>query len=243
MSQDPELSPEQEAHVARLLSGARANEPIPADVAARLEGVLGELSAERPGTPPMAPVLDLAARRRRRRAGWLLSAAAAVLVVGVGTGIVIRPDAGGDEASSAVDDQSADQKLKRGDSAAEAAPEEAPSPTAAPTSPPSASQIMPRLPAPVRLTPNNLNRQILKLQAEQGIPADASEVKGDAQLTSATNFVCAPARFGPGTLRPVYYLGQPAVLVFAPPVGKTQVVELLRCGSADRLRSTTVPVP
>ena len=64
----PELTPEQESAVRRLLAEARHDEPIPADVAARLDRVLAGLTRDEPGAPGVAPVIDLAARRRRRNA-------------------------------------------------------------------------------------------------------------------------------------------------------------------------------
>ena len=43
----PELTPEQESEVRRLLAEARHDEPVPADVAARLETTLADLVAAR----------------------------------------------------------------------------------------------------------------------------------------------------------------------------------------------------
>ena len=45
----PELTPEQESEVRRLLAEARHDEPVPADVAARLDDVLADLTREAPG--------------------------------------------------------------------------------------------------------------------------------------------------------------------------------------------------
>ncbi len=57
------------------------------------------------------------------------------------------------------------------------------------------------------------------------------------------DFSCGPADYGVGKLMAVRYNGMPAVLAYRPPKGDTQVVELLQCGSADLMRSTTVPLP
>src|SRR6478735_677668 len=71
-----DLTPQDE-QVRRLLSDARHDEPMPDDVAARLDEVLAGLRDDRP------PV-DVAARQRRRHVrSWVL-AAAAVVVIGVG---------------------------------------------------------------------------------------------------------------------------------------------------------------
>ena len=64
----PELTPEQESAVRRLLAEARHDAPIPTDVADRLDTVLAGLTRDEPGSPGVAPVIDLAARRRRRNA-------------------------------------------------------------------------------------------------------------------------------------------------------------------------------
>ena len=77
---DPDLTPPEE-QVRRLLADARHDEPMPDDVADRLDRVLADLQDESRRTP--API-DLAARRRRRIARNVLVAAAAVVVVGVG---------------------------------------------------------------------------------------------------------------------------------------------------------------
>lgn len=91
-----------EARVRRLLGEARHDEPLPADVADRLDGVLARLEAGEPVGPVPGPrttrqrVVELAARRRRRAASVLV-AAAAVVVVGIGLGQVV--DAGSGDAS------------------------------------------------------------------------------------------------------------------------------------------------
>ena len=93
MNQTPEepelarsdISREQEESVRRLLAQARANEPMPEAVRARLEAVLRQLGTDEDQgatSPAPAPVIDLAVRRRKRvRAVFL--AAAAVTAFGV----------------------------------------------------------------------------------------------------------------------------------------------------------------
>src|SRR4051794_5789307 len=75
---DPDLSAE-EQQVRRLLADARHDQPLPDDVADRLDAVLADLDTQPGGT---APVVDLAARRRRRTARNVLVAAAVVVVAG-----------------------------------------------------------------------------------------------------------------------------------------------------------------
>lgn len=116
MSDSPtsrELSPAQTEAVRRMLADARHTEPIPADVARRLDSTLAKMASARvPGEPdsstdsendalPAAPVVDLASRRRRRAAS-LLVAAAAVVALGVSLPQVL-PSGGNDAATSAQD--------------------------------------------------------------------------------------------------------------------------------------------
>ena len=76
----PELTPEQESQVRRLLAEARHDQPVPPAVADRLDSVLAGLGRDEPGAEGVAPVIDLAARRRRRNAAAVLAGAAAVIV-------------------------------------------------------------------------------------------------------------------------------------------------------------------
>ncbi|MCW2791044.1 MAG: hypothetical protein JWO76_142, partial [Nocardioides sp.] len=91
---DPDLTPEQEREVRRLLADARHTEPVPGDVAARLDRVLAELAAGEPGPTPVTTL----ASRRRHRAVSVLVAAAAVVVVGIGLGQVVGTRGGDGDA-------------------------------------------------------------------------------------------------------------------------------------------------
>jgi hypothetical protein len=99
-----ELTPDQTEAVRRLLAAARHGEPIPADLAARLDGVLAELVAERgeagEAPPERAPATVIPLRRRR----WaqVLVAAAAVTVLGYATTTVLD-NSSGDADSTAED--------------------------------------------------------------------------------------------------------------------------------------------
>lgn len=98
-----EMPPEAETAVRRALADVRVTDPMPADVAARLEATLRELGGER-NVIALAP-------RRRRRFGPALVASAAVVAVGVGVGaIVASSQSGGDMMSS---DAGADQSAPK----------------------------------------------------------------------------------------------------------------------------------
>ncbi|CAB4735453.1 unannotated protein [freshwater metagenome] len=111
-----ELSPADEARLRRLLGRARHDEPVPEDVAARLDDVLARLDGDaRPhdlhddldGYAAAArassgsPAAGAAPPRRPRRGLTLLVAAAAVVVAGVGVDAVVdRTESGGDAAAT-----------------------------------------------------------------------------------------------------------------------------------------------
>ncbi len=102
MTDDGEpLTPEQEEQVSRLLAAASGPVSMPADVAARLDGVHSDLPAERDAERTSADVVELRAHRRWPR---MLLAAAAVVVGGYAVGTLasqgtLSGSDGGDAAS------------------------------------------------------------------------------------------------------------------------------------------------
>ena len=261
---DPEVTPEQETRLRRLLAQARHTEPTPADVAARLDRVLAQLAAEEPHEESSSAPVDLAARRRRR-ARTLLVAAAAVVVVGVGVGQVVdlSSSESGDSATAAADagvDGPAEDLLESGDSAgaagsAEMAPDAAgPTPEgpegayddALPDASLSEFGFDTRLPArpapPVRLTESGFAAQAARFRERRGVRSTGRAVVPGESLSRSASFVCETADWGPGRLVPALYDGVPAVLAYRAVAGATQTVDLLRCGTGDVLRSIVLPV-
>ncbi len=131
--QDPELTPEQEARVRRLLAEARPDpqsESLPPEVAARLDQALTALvhdPATAPATVPASTdttaasgqVVALAARRRRHVGGLLLAAAAvAVAAVGIGQVVDLGGSGSGDDAGSTAAVDSGEGADRSGDDAA-----------------------------------------------------------------------------------------------------------------------------
>ena len=127
---DPDVTPEQEARLRRLLARARHDEPVPDDIAARLDRVLEQLGSEEaapgpadgrgqsdsagsttaaPGPHGRDAELVALASRRRRRVGVLLAAAAVVVVGLVGVGQLIDPEAGSEALSADAGDSQAAQ--------------------------------------------------------------------------------------------------------------------------------------
>jgi len=240
MPDQRDLTPEQEARVARLLAEARAEEPTPPEVAARLEQVLEGLAREHvPGPDEQyTPPVDLAARRRRR-VRTLLVAAAAVVVAGVGIGQVVGPDGDDDNGDSAT---SADRPNDAaGDDDQNGAAEQAPE-----SSQDRMSDAEKRaLGEPAKITTRSFAADVRRLQDRPGVRNYTEDgLLFDHDLTAPdVDFPCGPAVYGDGKLLAVQYNGSPAVLAYRPPAGETQVVDLLQCGSGDVIRSTTIPLP
>jgi hypothetical protein len=247
---EPEATPAQQEAVRRLLAEARHDGPVPPDVAARLDATLAGLAAEGPqavdppAPPPGAPVVDLAARRRRRAVG-LLGAAAAVVVLGVAAGqLVGTTTGGGDDSSSAggsaaFDEQPTVSSDAEGASGAESDPQD----EAAPSSPAPAPNPAEAPPDSVyALNGRTFVREVRRIRdTATPTPSRADAFLSGADLTTSSMFVCPGADWGEGDLVAVRYAGRPAVLAFRPPVGDTQTVDLLQCGSGEVLRSTTLP--
>lgn len=239
MSDERDLTPEQEARVARLLADARADEPIPPEVAARLdrvlEGMAGEHVLRADETP--APVVDLAARRRRRVV-TLLAAAAAVVVAGVGVGQVVSSQDNGDSDGASTAAESNDEGGgANADREFEAAPQD--------EAPPMTDDQLKALGEPARMTSGSFAREVRGLQDRPGVRTDASSppMAGGDLAAKEMNFNCGEADYGVGKLMAVHYNGMPAVLAYRPPTGNTQVVDLMQCGSGELMRSTTIPLP
>lgn len=231
------VTPEQEAQLRRLLADARHDEPIPVDVAARLDRVLHQLASEGPDTWPGADVVDLAARRRRRVTG-LLVAAAAVVVVGVGVAKVVGTRDGGAD-SSAAGSAAQDRSSASDESQAESDSSQPPL-VGAPTSKGTLGDVPVK---PVRVGSKTFAADVLRYQHRRGVASGGESISGPGILTLAPGFACEPADWGVGRLLAAYYDGTPAVLAYRARTGDTQAVDLLQCGSGDLLRSTVLRMP
>ncbi len=237
--QERELPPEQEAAVRRLLADARATDPLPEEVAARLDRVLIGLGEE--GVPASPTGHVLAPAWRRRRATALLVAAAAVVALGVGLG---QLDGGNDTAESGAD---AAVNAERAPSALAEDSESSTAPTPS-VQPPLVQGSAPETTGPVgRVRAGHFTADVNQLR--RTIPEDAPDGEfvrlpraqlPEDYIVSGRAFVCPPAPWGPGVLLPVYFDGTPAVLAYRPVTGESQIVELLRCGTGESLRSTTL---
>ncbi len=234
----PELTPEQESAVRRLLAEARHDAPIPTDVADRLDAVLGDLSRDEPGSAGVAPVIDLAARRRRRNAAAVLAGAAAVIVTGFGIGQVIDVGAGSDNdsadagAGSSVADRSATD-------AEAAAPQEESGAAGGDGSEPGPNYLDGAR-APLQLRSSHLRSDVRdQVQKFSANAASAPDFK--AFNAAGCALPSPPTMFGLGDLFPALFDGEPAVLALRPPTDGQQQADVLACDTAASLASVTIP--
>jgi hypothetical protein len=233
----PELTPEQETEVRRLLAAARHDEPMPTDVADRLDTVLAGLSRDEPGAHGVAPVVDLAARRRRRNAAALLAGAAAVIVAGFVGGQVIdvgSDDDGGTAASTQAD---ADRAGSANDESAAGATGESQDPAAPGLAPED-------VPGPVlQLRSAHLASDLREQLA--GYPAADGSVESSAGRAAFAAVGCTPPApadaFGLGELFRAVYDDTPAVLALRPPTAGAQQADVLDCATAQLLATATIP--
>jgi hypothetical protein len=267
VSDDANLTPEQEADLRRLLAEARHDDPMPENVAARLDRVLAQLAAGDSELDP-ARVVELASRRRRK-ASTLLVAAAAIIAIGVGIGHVmpIGDSTGSDSTSSAAADtareKSSAEALLSDQAGYGVLPQSAPDPGSRLTAVSSMHFTADVRRVSRRVVVHEVNNSSLDsvrgdaegLNGAAPTSGDAPELDrgGSAQSYNsaagangaraprASDYDCAPAVWGPGRLMPVMYDGEPAVLAFRRPTGDSRVVDLLECGTGDILRSVTLP--
>lgn len=241
------MTPEQEEQVRRALASLPAPEPMPPDVAARLDARIEELHAARAadsavGAPGEEPATTPGRRGAGRERRWprLLVAAAVLAVVGIGVGNVLEGTGGG-ESSTAGDAASGGRAL-------EAAPEQAPN-----AYPPSASvtgelaQRMVLTAERLQLHSRSLADDVTQLSLLR-LPRAEADDEAHSQEGGAT----APRRlarlFAPCTLpstRPgdrlvaVRLDGTPATLVLREAEDGTRVAQVYSCDDPGRLLART----
>lgn len=210
---EPLLTPAQEEAVRRRLAEARHTDPVPPDIAARLDNVLTELARERP-TPQqsIAPVVTLAARRRRR-AAMLLVAAAATVAVGLTVPALLDRTGGGSDADSSAAESTASQDPGAADSAGVSA-------------------------SPVRIRPRRFAEDVA---AARDLVL-ASTVDGLDRPTEGTpEDPCGPSPGAGDVALAVRYDGDAGVLLVRRARNGEQRVDLYLCDSDEPLRSVALP--
>jgi hypothetical protein len=222
---------EQDEHVEirRLLADARHTEPMPADVSARMDAVLADLSGSRPvgDVRVDAPAVVSLASYRRRRAGGLLVAAAAIVIAGIAVTQHLPNDLGAatSSATGAGPASDANGEAQAG----------APSPQN-------------RSSRAATGTPKLTNGRVVV--HARSFPADATAAQRLTERSYAADRAsptpsappCVAAPAGSHTV-PATFQGARAALVFLRPEGDTQVVDLYLCGQPQPVRSVTLPAP
>ena len=232
----PDLTPAETERVRRLLASARHTEPMPADVAARLDRTLAELTAQDRELRTLPAVSTLESRRRRRRATRLLVAAAAVVAVGVGAGPVLSGLGGGSDGDAGSSSESTADR-RAGAAGEDGSPEGQPAPAETPGGAAADGEGDHQRDTPA------LPRVGAATFASDAEAVRASGVlRGDAPTGSLGLDHCGEDA-GPGQRAVVRYAGRPAVLVYRAPEADGQRVDLYRCGSDALLRSAVLGVP
>ena len=232
-----ELTPDQNDAVRRALAQARHTDPLPTDVAARLDHVLDGLRGERSEQPTV--VFSLDARRRRRRATTMLVAAAAVVVGGFGIDAMVGHDAlstrSGDEASSVDRDGEKRDTLSEGAGSGANPTDSGSGGVGGLINAPSApgpwptyqgahgAYALPPLPA--------IRRDFAELDARRVLLTSARAAKALA--------ACVTPADGQSAIL-VRYADRPAAMLIHPPEGNEQLVDLYYCpiGHSGRLIRT-----
>lgn len=231
MSRRKQRTPDPDEQVRRWLAEARHTDPMPSEVAERMDRVIAGLADDPSRRATVVRLAD-----RRRRAATMLVAAAAVVVAGVGVGQIVG-GGDGDQAETALDAQTTDEAP-----AAEA--EAAPGPTAGggreltedTTTRRQLTRVRPRWFAEDAAA----LRDRVVASSQSGAERDQAYA-ADGRLRATRQAVCEPGTWGRGRYRPVSYGGAAGYLVFRRPRGDTQVVDLFLCGSEVVVRSVTLP--
>lgn len=260
-SSDSPLSAEQESAVRRELAAARHREPIPADVADRLDDVLASLSLADVHDPSLdeRPTDTLAARRRRRNATRLLLAAAAVVVAGVGIGQLISdggngdgaaslseradPDRGSDSAAGGSSSDSSDPGASSG-SGDPGDPGDSVAPGSSALAAPESVEDL-----PLRLTSAGLAEELrAALQQVPGgdFPAPsqaAPSASAEELISEAPGFTCTDPPASGGRLLPAYVDDAPAVVSLTSGEDGARLADVVDCATGETLQSVDLDAP
>ena len=234
--------PDDDEQLRRLLAEARHTEPMPGDVADRLDRVIDDLRTAAPESTEAPPVVDLAAARRRRNVRSWLVAAAAVAVVAVG---INQADFSGLSAGDSADSTSAGGRAERAPDDHLQQREHARAPD-----PDSRSESY-AWRAPVPISSERYGKDVRRAErvrvtaarALQGGVTTSSDPDGSPTGDFWSARSCSTKAWGSGRLVPARYDGRLGGLVFRKAAGQTQVVDLFLCGSDEPSRSITLPAP
>lgn len=235
-----DLTPEQSETVRRLLAEARHDEPLPAEVATRLDDVLAELIADRAVVEEPAPAVVVPFRRRR----WpqVLVAAAAVTVIGYASTQVLGGGMSGEDDLGTTADSAAESGQPPSDNGRDGTELDGDTPAAAPG--PQAP------PAEGETAGGNLLSQL----RSAGLPTLSPQL-GDEHLrrlldttSSLDNRAAYARRLTPGTCGPYYEVhdgktfaallhGNVALVIAHPVLNGLRLVEVYDCESPEPRRA------
>jgi hypothetical protein len=246
--------------VRRLLAGARVTDPIPTEVAARLDATLASLrERSRPETDLPTTVVPL----RRRISRVLVAAAVVVVVGGGGVGVAQLAGSGSDSADKASSGSVAADEEGSGTTSGNAPQPATPqlSGRAAKALPrlttarfgQGVSRLMrttygtldarsPKATTPQSDAPENLDGFVQGYLAPSAPPVTAtppSAVTGEFIDPGA--LTCAGPEAPDAIIWPASLDGALVALVFRPPTADAQLVEAWSCDGASLLASVTVP--
>jgi hypothetical protein len=227
------------AEVRRLLADARHTEPMPEDVADRMNSLLDRLGDETPAAGSESSAADVIpiTAHRRRRAAQLLVAAAAIVVGGVVITQNFSPS--GDSGNTAGSQAQAD-RATGGRSAPSLSQSEQPErnySTNEDSPGPNADGLRLRRGRVVvrsqHFTQDALRGRALLETSDSAAKAGQRSLLQDCPVSETSGEKVLAAE----------YRNAPAALIFRRPEGGTQVVDLVVCGSTAPMRTTTLPAP
>ena len=229
-----------------LLADARVTEPVPADVAARLDATLAALQEERRAEAVVVPL-----RRRRTAARVLVAAAAAVVVTAGGVGIAqVAQERSNGSDSTAADAVRGDAGASSG-SEAPSAPEAQSGTASAPATAKSPLSALKgaRLPAftTARFADEvaGFDATTRQFSSDNGLDASSAgptPTAADAPTTTEgrSTTTCVGPTLAGTTSVPILLDGEPAVLVLHEVTAGTQEVDAWSCDGRTELTTTTV---
>ncbi len=91
-----------------------------------------------------------------------------------------------------------------------------------------------------RVRSDHLSADLARIQLSVAGGRDAADYQLGL-IHAPKTFDCGTSRSARSILVGVTYDGDPAYVAFREPMGDSQVVEVLQCGTGDLLRSTTLP--
>lgn len=207
------------ADVRRLLAEGRHDEPMPADVAARLDDVIAGL-AERPRAADGASVVPIGSRRRRRAvAGWLTAAAAVVAAFVIAPHISLHSASPSGAAAGSTMDNAPASHGAEGQRA-----------TPGPTVGNDGKTGLQVLGGRVLVRPHHFADDVLAARDRLTYPNSFATQGSTACVSPGAGARVVPAE----------YRRAPAALVYRRAEGGRQVVDLYLCGQGEPVRSTTL---